>query len=138
MKKDRAFFLASLLCYGLFGLIACTCLLFGLLTPFGNTPAYPTGYSINPQLQGAVREPLLPVEEASSEEEIKQYTYVTTNRITILNLREAPGMDAAVLYRLKPGSSGDVLERGEEWSLIQFEDHIGYCSNQYLEFHEVP
>ena len=57
-----------------------------------------------------------------------------------LNVREAPGTDAKIIHQIKLGTSGYVLEKGEEWSLIQCADNpniTGYVYNGYLEFTEI-
>lgn len=65
-------------------------------------------------------------------------TFVTLNTRTALHVRIQPGMDAEIIARLSPGTTGDVLERGEAWSLIRTSDVTGYVSNRYLQFQEVP
>lgn len=76
--------------------------------------------------------------ETSSEEEPAYYSFVTLNIRSVLHVRIRPGMDADIIWRLSPGSTGYVLEPGEEWSLIKTPDVTGYVSNQYLQFTEIP
>lgn len=78
-----------------------------------------------------------PAEPVSDAEE-HYYTFVTVNVKSSLHVRQKPGMDAQIVSRLAPGTSGYVLERGEDWSLIKTSDVTGYVSNRYLQFQEIP
>ncbi|MBQ3789298.1 MAG: hypothetical protein II800_00030 [Lachnospiraceae bacterium] len=70
------------------------------------------------------------------------YLLQTTNRITILRLREAPNLLATILYKMPPGTPGYVVYRGKNWSYIAAETKdgvkIGYAFNGYLAFEEIP
>ena len=70
-----------------------------------------------------------------------EYAFSVTNLgRSRLNVREAPGMNAKIIYQIKLGTSGYVLEKGDEWSLIQCADNpniTGYVYNGYLEFTEI-
>lgn len=65
------------------------------------------------------------------------YTYKTTNRYNRLRVRVEPSLDGEIIYRLAPGSTGYVLERGDDWSLIRTKEVDGYSSNSYLSFTEL-
>ena len=87
------------------------------------------------------------IPDAPSEEETTEpaadpapvsYTFVTLNTKSALHVRVQPGMDAEIIFRLSPGATGDVLERGDAWSLIRTSEITGYVSNQYLQFQEIP
>ncbi len=77
-----------------------------------------------------------PSEEPEPEEE-HFYSFRTNNRDTILRMREAPGEDAEIIYELRPGSSGYVIELGDEWSRVSAYGHEGYCVNEYLTMTEI-
>lgn len=76
-------------------------------------------------------------EEASEPAEEHFYSFRTNNRDTILRMREAPGEDAGIIYELKPGSSGYVIELGDDWSKVSAYGHEGYCVNEYLTMTEI-
>lgn len=76
------------------------------------------------------------VEEAPVEEE-HYYSFRTNNKDTILRMREGPGDDAKIIYELRPGSMGYVIELGDEWSKVSAYGHEGYCSNEFLTMTEV-
>ena len=56
----------------------------------------------------------------------------------MLHVRKQPGMDGEIIDYLDPGTTGYVLERGDDWSLVQTSEITGYVSNQYLQFQEIP
>lgn len=75
--------------------------------------------------------------EPASDAQERYYTFVTANVRNGLRVRLQPGMDGQIISRLVPGTSGYVLERGEDWSLIKTSDVTGYVSNRYLQFQEI-
>lgn len=77
----------------------------------------------------------IPAEE-SSESSPTYVSFTTLNIKSSLHVRIAPGMDSEIIARLSPGTTGDVIERGDEWSLIKTGDITGYVSNRYLKFEE--
>lgn len=85
----------------------------------------------------ATPEPTPVQEEEPVAEDIHYYAFTTTNKYTILRVREEPDINGKVIYRLSPGSTGYVLERGESWSLIQTPEATGYSHNGYLDFQEI-
>ncbi len=86
--------------------------------------------------------PDTPAKEEAAEPAADQtpvsYTFVTLNTKSALHVRLQPGMDAEIISRLSPGATGQVLERGDAWSLIKTSEVTGYVSNQYLQFQELP
>ena len=85
-----------------------------------------------------VEEPSQEPSEAETvpEEPAKElhYTYIASHRIGRLFIRNGPSLDNDIIGFMKPGSTGDVLELGDEWSLIQYEGTQGYTFNGYLTF----
>ena len=79
----------------------------------------------------------LPEEEPSSPSSTS-ISFTTLNIKSSLHVRIAPGMDSEIIARLAPNTTGHVIERGDEWSLIQTGDITGYVSNRYLKFEESP
>ena len=60
-----------------------------------------------------------------------------------LYLREEPSTSARVTATMLRGETVSVVERGDTWSLViyleevndtQFDVHIGYCMNEFLQF----
>ena len=82
-----------------------------------------------------------PAAEQPVEEQPRFYKITTTNRITILRLREAPNLEAKILYKMPPGTPGYVIQRGNLWSYIvaSTKDGLktGYAFNGYLWFEEM-
>ena len=66
------------------------------------------------------------------------YSFITLNTRSVLHVRKQPGMDGEIIDYLNPGTTGYVLERGDDWSLVQTSEITGYVSNQYLQFQEIP
>ena len=71
-------------------------------------------------------------EDYSLQDEIA--TVNTASADTLLNLREAPNTDSAVLAALPNGTEVKVLLRSTEWTLAEWEDKSGYLLNRYLSF----
>ena len=66
------------------------------------------------------------------------YAFTTLNVDTSLNVRQEPNLDAPIIARFSPGTTGYVLEQGTAWSLVRSGDITGYVSNEYLDFREIP
>ncbi len=81
-------------------------------------------------------EPEIPI--ISEEEETHYYTFKALTEKTKLHMREKPNVNSKSIAKLKSGTTGYVLELGDEWSYITTGDHTGYCSNDYLNFTEIP
>ncbi len=69
-------------------------------------------------------------------DELNSSTLVMANVKSVLNVRAGQGTDTKVVGKLYKDCGGTVLERGEEWSLIESGDLVGWCSNEYLLFDE--
>lgn len=72
--------------------------------------------------------------EVEEVEEIDSEDLVMANVSSVLNVREAAGTDSAIVGKIYKDCGGTVLERGEEWSLIESGDLVGWASNEYLLF----
>lgn len=70
------------------------------------------------------------------EEEVDSVDLVMCNVRSVLNVREAPNAESTILGKMYRDCGGKVLEKGEEWSLIESGDLVGYASNEYLLFGE--
>ena len=55
--------------------------------------------------------------------------YYTT---TYLNLREGPSTDYSVIVVIKPNSQIDVIEKGNKWSKIEFNNQTGFVFNKFI------
>ncbi len=53
-----------------------------------------------------------------------------------VSIRQEPNKDAAVLGKFFKGNAADIVEEGEEWTLIQSGEVTGWVSNEYLAFGE--
>ena len=71
------------------------------------------------------------------EEPEHYYTFTTTNKSTILNMRNAPNKKGSIIAKLNPHTTGYVIEKGEKWTKLATKKKIGYCATQYLEFDEI-
>ncbi len=58
---------------------------------------------------------------------------VTTSGST-LRMRAEPSTSSDVVTKIPNGTDVVVLNKGDEWSLCQYGDSVGYCSNDYLTF----
>ncbi|MCR5280018.1 MAG: cell wall hydrolase [Lachnospiraceae bacterium] len=71
-----------------------------------------------------------------SEDELDANTLVMANVLSVLNVRSDASLDSKVVGKLYKDCGGVVLEHGEEWSLIESGDVIGWCKSDYLLFDE--
>ncbi|MBQ3157243.1 MAG: SH3 domain-containing protein [Clostridia bacterium] len=67
-----------------------------------------------------------------------QTATVRTNSGIGLNLREAPGMKAAILTSVKNGEKVTVLQKGREWCRVSANGQEGFMSSAYLRFGAQP
>lgn len=67
-------------------------------------------------------------------EEIDSVDLVMANVRSVLNVRAEASIDAEIVGKIYKDCGGTVLEKGEEWSLIETGDLVGYASNEYLLF----
>ena len=72
------------------------------------------------------------LEEYGLEDELA--TVDTAGAGDMLNLRQAPNTESAVLAALPNGTEVKVLLRSAEWTLVEWEGQNGYLMNQYLAF----
>ncbi len=68
----------------------------------------------------------------------KYYRFTTINTDGGLRIREEPDVNSPSIFELPPGSEGYVLELGDDWSYIAADEHVGYCSNEFLSLTEIP
>lgn len=165
MKKSKFSMIAVMAFYIAAGVLACTFFFLRGSSLSGEEASAQTElYDIKPQLSQAsetesastpeASQPdTLPAEseyaQASSEtsetessdittEEPKYYAFTALNFKGNLHVREAASMNAKIIARFTPGSSGYVIELGPTWSLVTSGDITGYVFNEYLEFTEIP
>ncbi len=75
-------------------------------------------------------------EPAKPEEEEKECTFVMTNVQTILNVRASASEDAPIIGRLYADCYGEIMERGDGWTLLRSGNVVGWAKNEYLLFDE--
>lgn len=70
------------------------------------------------------------------EEEVVEDTsdLMMANVKSVLNVRKSADTEAEIVGKLYKDCGGRVLERGEEWSLIESGELVGWASNEYLLF----
>ncbi len=80
-----------------------------------------------------------PEPEPEPEPEFKYYTFVTTNKDTILHVRVEPDINSKVIAKLKPGTAGIVTEYDDNWCRIATDkgNITGYCSMEFLSLTEL-
>lgn len=74
--------------------------------------------------------------EIEEEEEVDSVDLVMCNVKSVLNVRQEPNAESTILGKMYRDCGGKVIEKGEEWSLIESGDLVGYASNEYLLFGE--
>ena len=57
---------------------------------------------------------------------------------TTVNMRSSPKVTAPLIERVPIGETVDVLEKGDEWSLVKWKWYKGYMKNQFLIFEDTP
>ncbi len=57
---------------------------------------------------------------------------VVTTQESPLNLRERPSLEAAVLARIPKGACVTVYSTWKEWSVVGYQDYLGYAASAYL------
>ena len=139
MIKKEITLIITLIFYLIVGIAAAGFLLFIGTSKGGND-------TISPSMIEAMEKDVivekyeLPVTEETPTiitETVKYYKFTTTNRLTSLNVRVAPGLFSDVVGKLSPGSTGYIIEVSDEWSHIKTDTVEGYCSNAYLKLEEV-
>jgi len=69
-------------------------------------------------------------------EEVDSVDLVMANVRSVLNVRAEASIEGKIVGKIYKDCGGTVLEKGEEWSLIETGDLVGYASNEYLLFGE--
>lgn len=69
-------------------------------------------------------------------EEIESEDLVMIKSTSVLNVRIAGDIESEIVGKIYRDCGGILLEKGEEWSMIESGDLIGWCSNEYLLFGE--
>lgn len=64
----------------------------------------------------------------------EQSEFVMTNVKTVLNVRQEPSEDAAIIGKLYADCYGQILERSGEWTRITSGNLTGWAKNDYLLF----
>lgn len=64
--------------------------------------------------------------------------YVRTNTGIGLNLRQGPGMDAAIITSYPIGTAVTVTQRGKNWHQVKVGDQAGYMASAYLAAAKAP
>jgi uncharacterized protein YgiM (DUF1202 family) len=66
-------------------------------------------------------------------DKVKSLTTYTIESTGNIEVRKGPGDEHPVFYRLKMGEVVKLLNKGEEWSLVELQDgRMGYVSNKFL------
>lgn len=65
--------------------------------------------------------------------EQQQYMVTVIDVDRRLRIRDAASMQGKIIGYMRNGDAAEVIEVGEEWHLIRFEDVEGYVSADYLE-----
>lgn len=66
------------------------------------------------------------------------FTYEVSTRIHNLRIRTEGSLSAKIIGWIPKGKTGYVYERGDGWSLVEYQGVVGYSSNDYLIFTEIP
>lgn len=156
MNKDKFFLLSVMSFYIAAGVLACVFFFFRGSSLLGNEASSQSVLNnIKPELSqfilpetteapqetaDALPDALEAVPETDPVETTPEpvyYAFTTLNTRSTLNVRQEPGPDARIIARFSPGTTGYVLEKGSEWSLVRSGDITGYVSNEYLDFREI-
>lgn len=74
-----------------------------------------------------------PEPEPEPEPQIRYFSYKVDTTVTILRLRESPSEFSEVIAKLAKGSTGYVLQPGNQWCrVVSSKGNTGYCSTDYL------
>lgn len=71
--------------------------------------------------------------EAESGELVPLYTYEAVHSEGRLFIREEADITSPILGSLSPGDTGNVLDLGDKWALVEAGDITGYVSKDFLE-----
>lgn len=67
-----------------------------------------------------------------------KYRFTVESIASRLCVRKAPSLDAEILGFIYTDQSGEVIEIGEEWVQLKYEDLEGYAFKEYLIIEELP
>ena len=145
MNKNKFYLLSVMAFYIAAGVLACVFFFFrGAPLSGDEASSLPVSHDIKPELSQST---LPEASDAASEADLKEttsesepvyYAFTTLNRESFLHVRQEPGLDAPIIARFSPGTTGYVLEKGAAWSLVRSGDITGYVFNEYLDFQEIP
>lgn len=147
MNKNKFYLLSVMSFYIAAGVFACAFFFFRGSSLSGNEGSSLSVFNnIEPELsQSVLPEASDAVSEAASveatpepEPEPVYYAFTTLNIHSSLHVRQEPGLEARIIARFSPGTTGYVLEQGSTWSLVRSGDITGYVSNEYLDLQEIP
>lgn len=68
--------------------------------------------------------------------DIELSSLVMVNATSVLNVRAEADSESELVGKMYKDCGGYLLEKGEEWSLVQSGELVGWCSNKYLSFDE--
>jgi hypothetical protein len=105
--------------------------------PVYEEPVIEEPVSEEPVSEETVSDDTVSDDTAEAEPEEHYYSFKTNNTETRLRMRREPGDDGKIIYELKPGSSGYVVELGDDWSKVSAYGHEGYCANEFLTMTEI-
>lgn len=71
--------------------------------------------------------------ETESGELVPLYTYEAVHSEGRLFIREEADITSPILGSLSPGDTGNVLDLGDKWALVEAGDITGYVSKDFLE-----
>lgn len=147
MNKNKFYLLSVMSFYIAAGVFACAFFFFSGSSLSGNEGSSLSVFNnIEPELSQSVPpeasddvSEAAPVEATQEPEpEPVYYAFTTLNIYTSLHVRQEPDLEAQIIARFSPGTTGYVLEQGSTWSLVQSGDITGYVFNKYLDFQEIP
>ncbi len=107
------------------------------------TPAEPEPVEAPEEVPSEPEPDILPEEVSEPEEEPEPvpeehyYSFKSNNTDTRLRMREEPDESSRIVYELKPGTTGYVIELGDEWSKVSAYGNKGYCANEFLTMTEI-
>jgi hypothetical protein len=78
------------------------------------------------------------VSEVETEPEVQAlYSFLSTNELHNLNIRQNPNVNSPIIGKVTPNSTGDVISIvDDDWALIEYNGLQGYCSREYLYLEE--
>ena len=137
MNKKQASVVLTLILYIIIGIVAAAILFFIGTGKKKNSAFSPAAIEAAEKehiiVESSEPEPAIPAQP----EAVSYYKATTTNRLSFLHVRIAPGLTSDIIAKLPPATVAYVLEKGEEWSKIKTDTAEGYCYNKYLSFEQI-